>query len=109
MANNSYPNQITNPKAAAPFWDAGGTYYHTAATTTGYQVKAGLGTLQRLNINSAWTTGVLTAYDGTSTGGALIGVYTMDAQGNVDIGAQFLTGLFIVITGTPGDSTIIYH
>jgi len=62
-----------------------------------------------LNINSAWTTGVLTAYDGTSTGGSVIGVYTMNAQGNVAIGAQFLVGLYIVITGTPGDSTLIFH
>jgi len=111
MGNQSYPNQISNPKAAAPFWDAGGLFVNYPANEAGgVLIKTGLGTLQRLVINTAGLTSQVVFYDGLTDAGTVIGTYATLAQGGVPIGAQFSTGLFAVITGgTPADLTIIYH
>jgi len=110
MSNQSYPNRIGNPLAAVPVWDAGGLFVNYAADNAGVQIKLGAGVLQRLVIDTAGVTSQVVFYDGTSTGGIVIGTYSTLAQTSVPIGAQFVTGLFAVITGgTPANITIIYH
>jgi hypothetical protein len=109
MSNQSFPNRISNPLAAVPVWDAGGLFVNYAANNAGVQIKLGAGVLQRLVINTAGLTSQAVFYDGTSTGGIVIGTFATLAQGSVPIGAQFVTGLFVVIAGgTPADLTIVY-
>jgi hypothetical protein len=54
----------------------------------------------------------VTIYDGTSTGGAVVGVYSTLAQGGPvgpANGIAFLTGLYIVAAGgTAADITVLY-
>ena len=110
MGNNSYPNQITNPKAAAPFWNAGGIFLNYPANNAGVQIKTGLGVLQRLVINTAGLTSAVEFYDGTDSTGNVIGIFSTLAQGSIEIGAQFATGLFMAATGgTAANLTVIYR
>lgn len=82
----------------------------TATTTT---VKSGSGTLVRLVVNKATTTGTITIYDNTAGSGTKIGTITFgaallsDPPIVADYGCRFSTGLTIVTTGT-NDITVVW-
>jgi len=89
-------------------------YSNLTATTAGTQIKTGAGSFLGWNINVAGTGGVnlFTLYDGTSTSGAVIGIFgttatTIPLRPNA---IAFKTGLFVVLTGTStsGNVTILY-
>lgn len=67
-------------------------------------VKTGLGQCLALITGTAGLT--LSLYDGTSAAGTLITTIT-PASGNTPIQVQFLTGLYVVATGT-GATTVTY-
>jgi len=89
----------------------GATPYHYNANTAGYQVKTGQGVVRSISINTAGATATLTLYDGTSTAGAVLGVWSVNTQYNAtDLNIQFTTGLFMVAAGTTApDATILYN
>jgi hypothetical protein len=88
-------------------------YASFSANTAGTQIKNGSGTLIGWNINTAGTGGanVLTLYDGTSTSGVVIGIFsTASAVQLRPNPVSFSTGLFAVLTGTTtsGNITVLY-
>lgn len=99
-------------KDAAPE-DASGNFLNFAANTAGTQVKASAGTFLGLNINTAGTGGanVITLYDGTSTAGPVIGIFsTVATTLQRPNPIAFKTGLFIVFTGSvSGNITVLYN
>jgi len=91
-----------------------GKYSNFAATTAGTQIKTGTGLFLGWSINTAGTGGanLFTLYDGTSTAGSVIGIFstaatTIPLKPNA---VAFKTGLFLVLTGTStsGNVTIAY-
>jgi len=89
-------------------------YANFAVTTAGTQIKTGAGSFLGWSINVAGTGGanLFTLYDGTSTSGAVIGIFSTVAT-TVPLrpnGVAFKTGLFVVLTGTStsGNATIVY-
>ncbi|SRR6266576_3380099 len=89
-------------------------YSNFAATTAGSQIKTGAGLFLGWNINIAGTGGanIFTLYDGTSTGGAVLGIFSTAATTAPlrPSPITFKTGLFIVLTGTTtsGNITVVY-
>lgn len=89
-------------------------YSNFAATTAGSQIKTGAGLFLGWEINIAGTGGanIFTLYDGTSTGGAVIGIFNTAATTAPlrPTPVAFKTGLFIVLTGTStsGNITVVY-
>ena len=75
--------------------------------------KTGAGVLRRVVINTKGSTfNVLTIYDGTTTGGALIAsIDTTNAAGGMfDYELPFTTGLtFELAGGTAADVTVIFE
>jgi hypothetical protein len=104
-----FPNQRNNPAAGIPTWPAAAAkfYYHTATATAGFQVYTGVGCLLHLIVNSPIASSTVTFYDGINTGGLVIASASTANFGFLEYGIQFLTGLFIVVTGT-SDITITY-
>jgi len=94
---------------AIGYFDAKGpgpySYVHFDAATSGTQVKSGPGVLHAVNVGDAGTGMVVELRDGTATG-QLIGV--LKAAGHYLYDAAFTNGLTIVISGTPGDVTVVY-
>lgn len=89
-----------------------GTFINFTATTTGTQVKTGIGALYSITFNSPVATGVVTLYDGTSTSGTKIGTITVPASPQavtVFYDIYFAVGLFVVIATAAQDLTISYH
>lgn len=98
--------------ATRPTWNPGGSFLNIAgaATTT---VKSGSGTLDRIAINKAVATGVITVYDNTAGSGTKIATITnpavlLDTQRGIDYGLAFTTGL-TVVTSAADDITVIYR
>jgi len=89
-------------------------YANFAATTAGTQIKSSAGYFLGWNINVAGTGGanIFTLYDGTSTAGPVIGVFSTVATTAplAPNAIAFKTGLFIVLTGTStsGNITVRY-
>jgi len=93
--------------------DVAGNFANFNANTAGTQVKTGAGQFLGLNVNTAGTGGanVITLYDGTSTSGAVIGIFPTTPVAVFDTNPiAFTTGLFVVLTGTTtsGNITVIY-
>jgi len=88
-----------------------GTFTNVPDTTTGLAIKSGGGVLYKLVFNKPVATGVITLYDGTSTGGKVIGIITIPASPmpiSLEYNAYFATGLFIVVATAAQDLTVIY-
>ena len=88
-----------------------GTFINVTATTTGTLIKAGEGALYGLTINSPTAGGVITLYDGLTTGGVKIATITVPTSPQLvslyyDI--YFTTGLYIVVATQAEDITISY-
>lgn len=89
-------------------------YANFAATTAGTQIKTGAGYFLGWTINTAGTGGanLFTLYDGTSTSGTVIGIFSTAATTTQPRpnAIAFSTGLFVVLTGTStsGNITIFY-
>jgi len=93
--------------------DVSGSFLNFAANTAGTQVKTGAGTFLGINVNTAGTGGVnvITLYDGTSTAGAVIGIFPTTPVAVFDANPiAFTTGLFVALTGTTtsGNITVVY-
>ena len=87
---------------------AGANYTHiTTATTT--VVKPGFGVLERIVINQAKSSSVITIYDNTAASGSVIGIITnpptlLQNHFKLDYGVVFGTGLTIVTSGEEDNS-----
>ena len=92
-----------------------GEYSNQPSTTAGTLIKTGEGVLFGITFNKPVATGVITIYDGTSTGGTVIATITIPASpqiftwGVYNGGFRFITGLFIVIATAAQDLTISYR
>lgn len=89
-----------------------GTFINFTATTTGTQVKTGIGALYEITFNNPVATGIVTLYDGTSTSGTKIGTITVPASPlplTLSYNVYFSVGLFVVIATAAQDLTISYH
>ena len=88
-----------------------GTFTNVPDTQTGLQIKTGEGCLYLITLNKPVATGVITLYDGTSTGGKVIGTITVPASPQpvtFYYDCFFATGLFIVVATAAQDLTIVY-
>jgi hypothetical protein len=89
-----------------------GTFANLAGgTTTGQLVKTGEGALYSITFNTQTAAGVVTIYDGISTGGKLIATITVPASPQLNTlfyNVFFATGLFVVIATQTEDITISY-
>jgi hypothetical protein len=88
-----------------------GSYSNLTATTTGTQIETGTGVLYSLTFNKPVATSVVTLYDGTSTGGTVIGTITIPANpqpSTIFYNVEFTTGLFVVVATAASDITISY-
>ncbi len=86
-----------------------GAYANFTATTAGTTVKSGEGALYSITFNNPVATGVVTLYDGISTGGTLIGTITIPATPQpvtLRYDVFFAVGLFIVVATAAQDLTI---
>ena len=93
--------------------DVAGNFVNFNANTAGTQIKTGAGTLLGINVNTAGTGGanVFTLYDGTSTAGAVLGIWPTTPVNVFDVNPMtFTTGLFAALTGTTtsGNITVVY-
>jgi hypothetical protein len=86
------------------------------ATTTGDQTKLGAGVLLGFDLNTVGSGSTLTAYDGTSTAGKKLGSWstaTLFTNGFFSTGGPnglaFTTGVFVVITATAPDVTVVFR
>ena len=82
-------------------------YLTTAAST---QLKTGAGTLHRITLNNAVGT-LITVYDGVGVTANIIAIIDTPATANaltLEYGIDFLTGLYIVTTGT-WNLTVVYE
>jgi len=91
---------------ALGYFDAKGlgpySYAHFNAATAGTQVKSGPGVLHAVNVGDAGTGMAVELRDGA----AVIGV--VKAAGHYPYDVAFNNGLTVVISGTPGDVTVVY-
>jgi hypothetical protein len=86
-------------------------YANFAANTAGTQIKTGQGTFFAVYVNTAGTVASsITLYDGTSTAGPVIGVFSTLATVQLRPNQiTFKTGLFAVVVGTTsGNLTVFY-
>lgn len=86
-------------------------YTHISTNSAGAAISNAPCTLHYVNVNTKGaSSNVLTLYDGTSTGGAVIGVFdTTNAPGGWEIFCQCKVGLFYVLAaGTAADLTIVW-
>ena len=87
-----------------------------ASATAGDQTKLGAGIFYGIQVNTVGSGSTVTAYDGTSTSGKKLGTWSTAALptnnfiavGGVN-GLAFATGLFVVVTTTAPDVTIVYR
>ena len=89
-----------------------GEYQNFTATTIGTLIKTGEGVLFSLIFNKPVAAGVITLYDGLTTGGTLIGTITVPASPQLSVlplNIRFATGLFIVIATNAQDLTVSYR
>jgi hypothetical protein len=104
------------PQGPIPFKDVApgdspGSFQNFAANTAGTQIKTGPGTFLGLNVNTVGTGAAsITLYDGTSTAGPIIGIFSTLAVSMLNSNPiTFVTGLFAVVAGTTsGNITVIY-
>src|ERR1700733_7784756 len=89
-----------------------GLYSNFTSTTTGTLINTGQGVLFGIIFNKPVATGVITIYDGTSTGGTKIATITIPSSpmvfnwGPNNGGFYYQTGLFIVIATAAQDLTV---
>ena len=92
-----------------------GLYSNFTGTTAGALIKTGEGVLYGITFNKPVATGVITLYDGTSTGGTVIGTITIPSSplpfnwGPNNGGFYYQTGLYIVIATAAQDLTVSYR
>lgn len=92
-----------------------GEYVNITTTTAGQQIKVGEGVIYGITFNKPAATGVITLYDGTSTGGTVIGTITVSASpqvftwGPFNGGFRFQNGLFVSVATAAQDLTISYR
>jgi hypothetical protein len=92
-----------------------GLYSNQTSTTAGVSIKTGEGVLYGITFNKPVATGVITLYDGNSTGGTVIATITIPSSpqvftwGPYNGGYYFQTGLFVVIATAAQDLTISYR
>ena len=78
-------------------------------TATGTLVKTGAGVLNSIAVNTAGAGSDVKVYDGTTSGGTLLGTISTAAQTVLNLGWSFTTGLFLTTeNGTPANITVSY-
>lgn len=102
-------NLVQGSVTALGYFDAKGlgpySYAHFNAATAGTQVKSGSGVLHAVNVGDAGTGMVVELRDGNASG-PLIGV--IKTAGHYLYDVAFSNGLTVVVSGTPGDVTVVY-
>jgi hypothetical protein len=92
-----------------------GLYSNFTSTTGGTLIKTGEGVLYGITFNKPVATGVITIYDGLTTGGTVIATITVPSSpqvftwGPFNGGFYYQTGLFIVIATAAQDLTVSYR
>lgn len=86
--------------------------YQNILTATTTVCKAGFGKLERIVINKAVASAVVTVYDNTAGSGTKIATITMPAtllesHNVLDFGCTFGTGL-TVVTSSTADITVVF-
>jgi len=89
-----------------------GTFVNLAGgTTAGQLVKSGEGVLYTVTINTPTAAGVITLYDGLTTGGKVIATITVSSSPmpvSLEYNVFFATGLYVVVATQTEDITISY-
>lgn len=92
-----------------------GLYKNFTSTTAGTLINTGQGVLYGITFNKPVATGVITLYDGISTGGTVIGTITIPSSplpfnwGPNNGGFYYQVGLYIVIATASQDCTVSYR
>lgn len=91
--------------------EAGSAFLNIAGAATTL-VRTGAGILERIQVNKAVASGVITIYDGLTASGTKIATVTnpgtlLHSQFDLEYGCRFATGLTIV-TSAADDITAIY-
>ena len=86
------------------------TYYHISGGAASHIMKRGAGVLHGIQFNNTSGTSI-TVYDGTTTGGDVIGIITTTTSsiGNWPCNIPFSNGLLMVTVGNSLDATISYE
>ena len=113
----AFPSSNVNPANAIPVWIAptpasAGANTNNITTATSTLVKTGAGALTGLIVATAGTGATATVYNGISAGGTLIGTFSLNAQGAINMpgsGIPFSVGLFIVTVGSPAANLIVTY
>lgn len=109
---NNPANAIPVYIASAPSGSGIGTKTLNITTATNTQVKTGAGTFLGLSVNTPEAGATATIYNGTSSAGTLLGVFSLAAQTSLTMpggGYPFTVGLFVVTAGgTPANITVAY-
>lgn len=71
------------------------------------QVKAGIGWLGGVTVNTGVASATVTVYDSLTATGTKIATISAAAPVSLPFGVRFSTGLFVVVTGAP-DITISF-
>jgi hypothetical protein len=100
IAGEDVSNDVLKTEFRYSYWRG-----NTAGTTT---VKAAPSLLHRVVIGKGATSATVTVYDNTSATGNTISVIDASAPSSLEFNIQTLTGLTVVISGTP-DVTVVYR
>jgi hypothetical protein len=103
--SDSYLAQIATFKLTASSLSSGFTIPNAATT-----IKIGPGTLQKIMINTAGTSGAtVTFYDNTTNSGNILAVLSLASGiGQFPYDLDFSTGLTMVVNSISADFTVIY-
>lgn len=93
-----------NGNSQAPL---GAQSYTNLAAAGGTQVKAGIGWLGGVTVNTGIASATVTLYDSLTATGTKIATISAAAPLSLPFGVRFSTGLYAVVSGTP-DVTIAY-
>lgn len=92
--------------------DDGGSHFSNISSATTTVVRTGAGVLERILVNKAVASGVITVYDNTAASGTKIATITqpgtlLQTQYDLEYGVRFSTGL-TVVTSSTDDITVVY-
>lgn len=105
-----YSGSITVIGYIEPRRSAAASYLHINATTTGTAIKTSVGQLEKIIVNDPGTDMEIELYDSTSAASNPIAKIKCGANVNqYDFSINFSNGLYMVVTGTPGDFTVVYN
>jgi len=100
-----YSSDPGNPASATPSYQAGSAFKNFTAANAGVQLATGFGSARRIVVGAAGTSVAL--YDGTSSAGAPITIFSTTAIGSYELDCVYAVGLFAIVVVT-GNVTIVW-